>query len=321
MRFRYIWSVLAIVAVLGAPASAASSANLIKNGGFDAGPKPGYFATFAKGSTQIPGWVVTMGTVDVIGPTFHDADGGHYSIDLDGTPGPGGIAQSLPTRRGARYRVTFSLAGNPECPPALKLLMVTVGGVSRRYTFDASHTSDAHMGWQVKSFTFTAGGARSTLRFTSLDPKGSNCGPAIDAVSVVPGAAAAGRNGMVLSRTISGGGSGKGLPVNFKPCYKNAGAYAATGPCFGPAGTAIYVELLRPMPRPPAKLVFKAVLVSGVPAQIVAALSGGGNVYSLAAPLKLCAGPTFPHKWMIWLMDSAGAMRGEIGEFTMTGCP
>ena len=50
-----------IIAFAVASASAgAAAANFIKNGGFDLGPQPSYFATYAKGSTAIPGWVVTM---------------------------------------------------------------------------------------------------------------------------------------------------------------------------------------------------------------------------------------------------------------------
>ncbi|HET9392931.1 MAG TPA: choice-of-anchor C family protein [Candidatus Rubrimentiphilum sp.] len=178
-------ALLAAGLLLSAGAAFAKAANLIKNGGFDSGPQPSYYTMFPKGSTAIPGWIVTMGSVDVIGPNWHDADGGKNSIDVDGTPGPGAIAQSFATKRGTKYTVWFALAGNPECGPTIKRLLVTAGGASRRYTFDTSHTSDPHMGWQRKSFTFTAAaGARSTLTFTSLDPKGSLCGPAIDAVRV-----------------------------------------------------------------------------------------------------------------------------------------
>lgn len=162
----------------------AAPANLIVNGGFDLGPHPSYFTTYAKSSRAMPGWVVTMGSVDLMGPNWHDADRGASSVDLDGTPGPGAIAQSFATTRGAKYTVSFALAGNPECGPTIKRLVVTAGNASRRYSFDTSHTGDAHMGWQPKSFTFLAAGARSTLTFTSLDSKGSLCGPAIDAVRV-----------------------------------------------------------------------------------------------------------------------------------------
>ena len=129
-------------------------------------------------------------------------------------------------------------------------------------------------------------------------------------------------NATSWARSSGGGGTSTGgLPASFKPCYKNAGAYAAAGPCFGPAGTMIYLELLRPMPKLPEKLVFRAVVANGVPAQVTAALAASGSAYSLSAPPQLCTGPTFPHKWMIWLMDASGAMQGEIGEFTMTACP
>ena len=161
-----------------------AQANIIINGGFDQGQQTASFETYAKGSRAIPGWVVTMGTVDIIGPNWRDADGGHNGIDVDGTPGPGAIAQSFATTRGAKYTVSFALAGNPDCGPTIKRLLVTAGNASKQYKFDTSHTSTTHMGWQSKSFAFTAGGVRSTLTFTSLDPNGSLCGPAIDAVRV-----------------------------------------------------------------------------------------------------------------------------------------
>jgi choice-of-anchor C domain-containing protein len=177
-------ALLAAALVLSTGIAHSASSNLLINGGFDQGPQPASFATYAKGSRAIPGWVVTMGTVDIIGPNWRDADGGHNAIDMDGTPGPGAIAQSFATTRGAKYTVSFALASNPECGMTIKRLLVTAGNAIRRYYFDASHASTAHMGWQSKSFAFTAGGARSTLTFTSLDLNGSLCGPAIDAVRV-----------------------------------------------------------------------------------------------------------------------------------------
>ena len=164
------------------PAAAANS-NLITNGGFDLGPQPSYFATYQKGSTAIPGWVVTMGTVDLLGPRWHDADGGKSSIDLDGTPGPGAIAQSFATKPGSRYIVSFALASNPECGPVVKRMMASVGVVRNAYQFNSAHAGDSNMGWQAKSFTFVANAAHTTLTFTSLS-KSSFCGAAIDAVRV-----------------------------------------------------------------------------------------------------------------------------------------
>jgi choice-of-anchor C domain-containing protein len=167
------------------PATATASGNLIKNGGFKLGPQVGSgFATYAKGSTAIPGWTVTMGTVDVIGSVWHDPDGDGRSIDLDGTPGPGGIAQTFATVPGTKYKVAFSLASNPQCGPPVKRLTVTVGNVTKRYTFTSAKASTSAMGWLKISFPFVATGKMSTLTFTSTDPAGSLCGPAIDSVSV-----------------------------------------------------------------------------------------------------------------------------------------
>ncbi len=181
----FVFGIIA-VALASAVASAAGT-NLIQNGGFDIGPHPSNYSMYPKGSTAIPDWIVTMGTVDLIGPNWRDADGGTGSIDMDGTPGPGGIAQSFATSKGATYSVSFALASNPACGPTVKRLMVSVGSAKRLYAFDSSRASNAHMGWQPKSFSFKAGASRATLTFTSLDPSGSLCGAAIDAVRVRKG--------------------------------------------------------------------------------------------------------------------------------------
>jgi choice-of-anchor C domain-containing protein len=167
------------------PTTAIASANLIKNGGFKLGPTVGSgFATYAKGSTAIPGWIVTMGTVDVLGSAWHDPDGDGRSIDLDGTRGPGAIAQAFATVPGVKYKVTFSLASNPQCGPLVKRLTVTVGSVTKRYTFSSAKASTSAMSWIEPTFPFVATAKTSTLTFTSTDPAGSLCGPAIDSVSV-----------------------------------------------------------------------------------------------------------------------------------------
>jgi hypothetical protein len=111
-----------------------------------------------------------------------------------------------------------------------------------------------------------------------------------------------------------------GPPAGFKPCMVNAGEVGAIGPCSGPAGTIIYLVLNQDLKNPPQKLVFKRVLVNGVPAQVIATLTGSGRNYQLAAPTELCAGP-FPRQWQVWLVDASGHERGEIGSFGMTGCP
>jgi len=111
-----------------------------------------------------------------------------------------------------------------------------------------------------------------------------------------------------------------GPPAGFKPCMVNAGEVGAIGPCSGAAGTTIYLVLNQDLKSPPQKLVFKRVLANGVPAAVIATLTGSGRNYQLAAPTELCAGP-FPRQWQVWLVDASGHERGEIGSFGMTGCP
>jgi choice-of-anchor C domain-containing protein len=185
MRAKFSAIILSFWVLSFVGCAATTSANLIENGSFKLGPDVGSgFATYAKDSSAIPGWTVTMGTVDVIGSDWHDADGDGRSIDLDGTPGPGALAQSFGTVPGAEYKVAFSLASNPQCAPPVKRLTVTVGSTTKRFTFSSAKASTSAMGWVNISFPFVATGKTSTLMFTSTDPAGSLCGPAIDSVSV-----------------------------------------------------------------------------------------------------------------------------------------
>lgn len=121
------------------------------------------------------------------------------------------------------------------------------------------------------------------------------------------------------SPTGAGGGSSGVPPV--KPCYVNSGALAAVGPCFGPVGQAISVTELQPMADPPYQLRFERVPVNGVKSVVLAPISGPTGARGATAPAELCIGPGFPKKWSVWLIDGHGALRGEIGEFTATGCP
>src|SRR6516162_5240865 len=86
--------------------------NLLLNGSFEEGPEAGQFKPLDKGSTAIKGWTVTRGQIDYVG-SYWKAAHGQRSIDLHGSPGYGGVAQTFATSKGQRYRVTFSLAGTP----------------------------------------------------------------------------------------------------------------------------------------------------------------------------------------------------------------
>jgi len=117
-------------------------------------------------------------------------------------------------------------------------------------------------------------------------------------------------------------------PAGPAPCYVNSGAWAAVGPkpCFGPPGTPIdiFVLVSNPAYTPYTNVNFKTVPVSGVPALVHATLAGSsakGSVMTVAggAPAQLCLARS-NSKWTLWLTNATREL-GQIGEFTITGCP
>lgn len=155
--------------------------NLIINGSFEAADCGSYITVSPPGSSSLPNWTVTQGTVDCVGSYFIAADG-RNSVDLGGEE-KGGISQTLATSVGNNYQVTFDMAGNP-CSAGAKSMNVSVASESRNFQFDMTGHTHQNMGWVTESFTFTAKESQTTLTFTQLNEK--NCGMAIDNVRVVP---------------------------------------------------------------------------------------------------------------------------------------
>lgn len=175
---------LLLATALAVALPVAASAAPFVNGGFEDGPAIGAlgFTTVAGGdSTSIPGWTVFGDSVDVIGGYWTPA-GGARSIDLNGG-NTGGIRQTFDTVAGQSYLVTFALAGNPEGGPTVKTVLTTAtGGTTQTSTFDTTGRSRTDMGWRSYTYSFTAGGAQTTLSFASADA--GAYGPALDAVTV-----------------------------------------------------------------------------------------------------------------------------------------
>lgn len=162
--------------------------NLLTNGSFEDGPEPDAggpgFTPMEAGTDQIPGWKITRGSVDYIGPYWQHADG-RRSIDLNGNE-PGAIAQTFATTPGKKYRLTFSMAGN-NCggDTTPKTMTVIAAGNQTEFSFDVTSRSYTDMGWQTKTWEFTATEAQTTLEFTSTTDATPACGPALDRVVVV----------------------------------------------------------------------------------------------------------------------------------------
>jgi choice-of-anchor C domain-containing protein len=154
-------------------------ANLLVNGSFEQGP--GFFTSLNPGSTAVTGWVVTRAQIDY-DPGWQTADG-IKSLDLNGSPGIGGIEQTFATVSNQQYVVTFAMAANPTTA-RLSSMGVQAAGQSTSFTFDSTGHTSANMGWVTDNWTFTALGTNTTLEFFSTDTQDANIGPALDNVSV-----------------------------------------------------------------------------------------------------------------------------------------
>jgi choice-of-anchor C domain-containing protein len=160
--------------------------NLLVNGSFEEGPEPTDmgFVSLEEGSKEIKGWEVTRGQIDYISTYWQHADG-NRSLDLHGSPGYGGIKQTFATKKGQKYRVTFSLAGNVDGSVPEKKLGVKAADKEEKFTFDSTGKSRTDMGWTTQTWEFTATDKETTLEFFTLMDEDPNCGPALDNVSVV----------------------------------------------------------------------------------------------------------------------------------------
>lgn len=181
-----IWSLLILV-FLAAPVNAAP----FQNGSFEIGSAaPCNTFNVAAGSTLITGWTVSVGNIDWLGAPpgcGWQASNGAASLDLVGTGGIGGIAQTFDTIPGTTYTVTFDLAGNIGAPPVIKPLAVTINGVTTNYTFDTTGRTGLAMGWTTKTLQFVATGGSSTINFVSdVTASGGslNAGAALDNVQI-----------------------------------------------------------------------------------------------------------------------------------------
>lgn len=111
-------------------------------------------------------WLVGGDGIDHIGAYWQSADGDQASIDLSGT-GPGSITTSLSTlsgwTTGATYRVSFSLAANPDNTLSPQsCVRATTASSQQDYCFNVlnvdgqgTQASTANMGWQRHTFEFT----------------------------------------------------------------------------------------------------------------------------------------------------------------------
>jgi choice-of-anchor C domain-containing protein len=156
-------------------------ADPFQNGSFENGPTINNgFVTLYAGSTEIQGWTVDSGSIDLIGDYWTASDGSR-SIDLNGA-GLGAISQTFDTTTGAWYQVEFEMAGNPD-DPGLKVLAVSANTTEEEFEFDSTGTNPSDMQWIEQYFVFQAASDITTLQFRAVSPD-SIYGPALDNVRV-----------------------------------------------------------------------------------------------------------------------------------------
>lgn len=187
---RRCFIMLALLSVVGLTSKAESiktPANLIVNGSFEEGVEvvpdnPG-FLSINEGGEGIKGWTVTRGQIDYIQGYWKAADG-KRSLDMNGSPGVGGVKQTIKTVKGKKYQLTFKLAGNPGAP-VIKELTVEVAGEKKAFAFDTTDKTREEMGWQAKELTFTATSDKTDIELYTTTKDTENSGPALDDVAVV----------------------------------------------------------------------------------------------------------------------------------------
>ncbi len=174
-------TVLAVTLLASMPVAAAP----FTNGSFETAPVnsngQGYTELFAI-NNSIPGWTVTVGSVDWIRGGWNPSQG-LSSLDLSGRAS-GTIQQSFDTTSGQVYNVLFDMAGNPDGGVGTKQLSVSTDGIlfaPFTFTVGVGNTT-ANMGWQERGFSFTATSATTTLTFRS--DENSPYGAALDNVRV-----------------------------------------------------------------------------------------------------------------------------------------
>jgi choice-of-anchor C domain-containing protein len=181
-RRSILGAVIAMLAAIALPGATLAFSG-VTNGSFEAGTYGGgAFQTLSSGATNITGWTVGGAGIDWIN-TYWTAEDGSKSLDMNAF-NAGTISQDLATTANDTYVVSFYLAGNPVCAPAVKTLTVSAtGATSQAYTFDTTGHATSALGWLTEAYSFVATGTSTTLTFTSTTAN-SACGPALDNVSV-----------------------------------------------------------------------------------------------------------------------------------------
>lgn len=167
----------------------AKSANLIVNGSFEDVADADASKSLDKGSTALKGWVVTRGQIDVTQQNGNEwkAHHGKRALDLHGSPGFGGVEQTIATKPGKKYKVTFRMSGNPGVPEHKKVqLGARAAGQDKEFELTMEGRTYEDLKWEEQVWEFTAKEQMTVIEFHTAMPATSNGfgGPLLDDVKV-----------------------------------------------------------------------------------------------------------------------------------------
>jgi choice-of-anchor C domain-containing protein len=168
----------------------AESGNLIANGSFEDMKDDDASKPQDKGSVAVTGWAVTRGQIDVTQQNGSEwkAAHGKRALDLHGSPGFGGVEQSIATKPGKKYKVTFRMSGNPGVPEHKTVqLGVRAAGQDKEFELPMEGRTYEDLKWAEQTWEFTAKEKATTIEFHTAMPATSNAfgGPLLDDVKVV----------------------------------------------------------------------------------------------------------------------------------------
>ncbi|HSZ52069.1 MAG TPA: PEPxxWA-CTERM sorting domain-containing protein [Caulobacteraceae bacterium] len=170
----------AIVLALAAGGAAHAATDLVSDPEFNSPYGGSVFTTYYAGQS-FGAWTVLSGSIDLIGGYWQELGSGEGSVDVNGRS-DGTFGQSIATGTGT-YRLTFDLSGNPVGSPATKTLQVSVGNVSKTFTYTIGKDSLTNMMYVPESLTFKATGP-TFLTFQSLDNASTFYGPVVANIDI-----------------------------------------------------------------------------------------------------------------------------------------
>jgi choice-of-anchor C domain-containing protein len=160
---------------------------MITNGSFEKGNWLGNWSwdRLLPGETDMTGWTIGGTGVDWHNTAEMDPQDGDYVVDLNldgGSSGDTGtISQSILTKPGSLYFLSFYMANPYGFDPAYPLLDVNIAG--NDYTVHPEQWTGWNGAWRQETVVFQAIYSLTTLTFSSLNGDGY-WGPVLDNISV-----------------------------------------------------------------------------------------------------------------------------------------